>query len=355
MDPNGIWIGNQTRTFKLDTDSGAEDYIRGTSNSLDANLEHKGPETQSGHKVDGSMTPTTNTAATGDPSITSPDTDVGPGDELSVDLTAIMDSNGVTNIAANATYNWQRFSADGTTLDTDGIGWEETYTTTDDDAGKTIKVQVYFTDDDGHSEGPRTSDGKFVMGPVPHTGATHHRRRQLTSSASPPSCTSTSAPSPTATAPRTSTTMRPTPGSATKPRRDHPGGREHRHRRRLYPHRRRRRQDHPRPRHLRGRPRLHRDTWPAPRDHGNHRRGHLRRADSHRRHADLGCVTGLSQSVTSDTFGSQFRHYLYTPPFFSPGSSRTRRALHTEYWVVAIRRHRVYETGRDWLRSTRLL
>ena len=76
------------------------------------------------------------------------------GDELGVDLTGIMDSNGITNIANNATYNWQRFSADGTTLEADTIGWDDTYTTTNDDLrARRIKVQVYFTDDAGHSRG----------------------------------------------------------------------------------------------------------------------------------------------------------------------------------------------------------
>ena len=62
-----------------------------------------------------------------------------------------------TGIATNATYKWQRFAANGTTLDTDSIGTGSTYTLTDADAGKTLKVVVSFTDNGGNSEGPLTS------------------------------------------------------------------------------------------------------------------------------------------------------------------------------------------------------
>ena len=52
-DPSGIWIGDQTRTFKLD----ADDSIQGVSNSLDAVLNHRGLSTQTGHKIDNTITP----------------------------------------------------------------------------------------------------------------------------------------------------------------------------------------------------------------------------------------------------------------------------------------------------------
>ena len=52
-DPSGIWIGDQTRTFKLD----ADDSIQGVSNSLDAVLDHRGLSTQTGHKIDNTITP----------------------------------------------------------------------------------------------------------------------------------------------------------------------------------------------------------------------------------------------------------------------------------------------------------
>ena len=76
---------------------------------------------------------------------------------LGVDLSGVTDTDGVTNIAANATYKWQRFDATGTTLDTDSIGTDAAYTLTDTDATKTLKVVVNFTDDASNSEGPLTS------------------------------------------------------------------------------------------------------------------------------------------------------------------------------------------------------
>ena len=97
------------------------------------------------------------TPATGTPAITAPNVFRVPA-VLSVDLSSITDTDGTTGIATTATYKWQRFNAaDGTTLDTDSIGTGSTYTLTDADAGKTLKVVVSFTDDASNSEGPLTS------------------------------------------------------------------------------------------------------------------------------------------------------------------------------------------------------
>ena len=49
-DIDGIWIGNQTRSFDLDSN----DYIRTRLSQIDLNLRHDAINTQSGHKVDGS-------------------------------------------------------------------------------------------------------------------------------------------------------------------------------------------------------------------------------------------------------------------------------------------------------------
>ena len=97
-----------------------------------------------------------NTPAVGTPTITTPNVFRVPA-VLGVDLSGITDTNGTTGIADNATYKWQRFAADGTALDTDSIGTGSTYTLTDADAGKTLKVVVSFTDNGGNSEGPLTS------------------------------------------------------------------------------------------------------------------------------------------------------------------------------------------------------
>ena len=97
-----------------------------------------------------------NTPAAGAPAITVPNVFRVPA-VLGVDLSGITDTDGTTGIASNATYKWQRFAADGTTLDTDSIGTDPTYTLTDADAGKTLKVVVSYTDNGGNSEGPLTS------------------------------------------------------------------------------------------------------------------------------------------------------------------------------------------------------
>ena len=98
----------------------------------------------------------TNTPAAGAPAITAPNVFRVPA-VLGVDLSGITDTDGTTDIATTATYKWQRFAADGTTLDTDSIGTASTYTLTDADAGKTLKVVVSYTDNGGNSEGPLTS------------------------------------------------------------------------------------------------------------------------------------------------------------------------------------------------------
>ena len=97
-----------------------------------------------------------NAVAMGAPAITAPNVFRVPA-VLGVDLSGITDANGVTGIPTNATYKWQRFAANGTTLEADSIGTSSTYTLTDADEGKTLKVVVNYTDDGGYSEGPLTS------------------------------------------------------------------------------------------------------------------------------------------------------------------------------------------------------
>ena len=97
-----------------------------------------------------------NTPAAGVPVVTAPNVFRVPA-VLGVDLSGITDVDGVTSIATNATYKWQRFNSTGVNLDTDNIGTGSTYTLTDTDAGKTLKVVVNFTDDASNSEGPLTS------------------------------------------------------------------------------------------------------------------------------------------------------------------------------------------------------
>ena len=105
--------------------------------------------------------------ATGAGSINAPNAFRVPA-KLFVTFAGVVDLNGVTNIAASATYTWQRFAANGTTLETDNIGTGDTYTLTDQDAGRKLRVVVSFFDDDGYPEGPLNS----VPTPVINAAAT---------------------------------------------------------------------------------------------------------------------------------------------------------------------------------------
>ena len=82
-----------------------------------------------------------NNPATGAPTISGT---VQVGETLTVDTTGISDADGLTN--ATLSYQWLADDADisGAT--------GSTYTLTDSDEGKAIKVQVSFTDDAGNEE-----------------------------------------------------------------------------------------------------------------------------------------------------------------------------------------------------------
>ena len=83
-----------------------------------------------------------NNPATGEPAITGT---AQAGQELTADASPIMDADGVPS---SFTYQWVRVDADGTSNE-EAISGEiaATYTLTAADAGKTIKVQVSFTDE----------------------------------------------------------------------------------------------------------------------------------------------------------------------------------------------------------------
>ena len=83
-----------------------------------------------------------NTAATGAPAITGT---AQAGQELTADASPIMDADGVPS---SFTYQWVRVDADGLSNPADITdATAATYTLTAADAGKTIKVQVSFTDE----------------------------------------------------------------------------------------------------------------------------------------------------------------------------------------------------------------
>ena len=85
----------------------------------------------------------TNHAATGEPAITGT---AQAGQELTAVTTGIMDTDGLTGV--DFTYQWVRVDADGTPNPVDITdATAETYTLTNDDVGKKVKVKVSFTDD----------------------------------------------------------------------------------------------------------------------------------------------------------------------------------------------------------------
>ena len=99
------------------------------------------------------------TAATGDPLVRG---ERKVGATLTVDTKGIADPSGLTNPMFN--YQWQRVE-DGISEDIPGEV-SETYTLTDDDVGKRVRLQVRFDDDEGTAE-MRTGPGTSVIAEAP--------------------------------------------------------------------------------------------------------------------------------------------------------------------------------------------
>ena len=91
-----------------------------------------------------------NDAATGLPTISGT---ARVGETLTASTTGIEDVDGLTGVSY--TYQWVRVD-NGTDSDI-ASATSSTYTLVDDDLGKTVKVEVSFTDDGGTDEGPLTS------------------------------------------------------------------------------------------------------------------------------------------------------------------------------------------------------
>ena len=96
-----------------------------------------------------------NTSATGYPSVTgTPEL----RSELSATTGSISDANGLDN----ATYDYQWVRIDGTTEFDIPDATDQTYVATSDDIGKSLKVVMSFTDDDGYEE----DQASLPVGPV---------------------------------------------------------------------------------------------------------------------------------------------------------------------------------------------
>ena len=89
-----------------------------------------------------------NNVATGEPAITGT---AQVGQELTADASPIMDIDGLVDV--DFTYQWIRVDADGTSNEEDISGEiAETYTLTDMDTDRRVKVKVSFIDDLGNGE-----------------------------------------------------------------------------------------------------------------------------------------------------------------------------------------------------------
>ena len=107
-----------------------------------------------------------NHAATGDPVISGT---VQVGEELTAVTTGIMDEDVLDDVF---TYQWVRVDADGTSNEEDITDeTDATYTLTDDERGKKVKVEVRFVDILGGEE-TRTSAATATLAGTPNTAAT---------------------------------------------------------------------------------------------------------------------------------------------------------------------------------------
>ena len=105
-----------------------------------------------------------NTPATGEPTISGT---AQVGETLTAGVSGIDDADRLEN--ATFSYQWVREDG-GTDTDIEGAT-DSTYTLTEDDQGKTVKVRVSFTDDAGNPES-RTSDATTAVAARPNTPAT---------------------------------------------------------------------------------------------------------------------------------------------------------------------------------------
>ena len=97
-----------------------------------------------------------NIPATGRPTISGT---AQVGQTLTAATSAIADSDGLGTF----TFQWARFAADGTTREATIGTNSRTYTLTDNEENKRVKVSVTFTDGEGNSEGPPVAVRTFPM------------------------------------------------------------------------------------------------------------------------------------------------------------------------------------------------
>ena len=119
--------------------------------------------------VFGDDAPSENSPATGAPTI-SGTTQVN--ETLTADISGIADADGLTSLLYGSLYSYQWIRNDGTTETDIENAASSTYTLSDADVGKTIRVRVSFTDDRGYEETLTSAATTAVTRPnSPATGA----------------------------------------------------------------------------------------------------------------------------------------------------------------------------------------
>ena len=142
MDENGIWLPANSLELQSGTIRAAADT------TVDATLTYAQPGLQSEHKVNGSLTTTTNTAATGKPAITgTPQV----GQTLTAGLGTIADAEDLPSTVFPLGYSFQWVRVAGGTETNIGTN-SRTYSPTSSDVDSTIRVDVSFTDGASNAE-----------------------------------------------------------------------------------------------------------------------------------------------------------------------------------------------------------
>ena len=118
--------------------------------------------------VFGDDAPSENNPATGAPTISGT---VQVNETLTADISGIADADGLTSLLYGSLYSYQWIRNDGTTATDISNAASSTYTLSDADVGKTIRVRVSFTDDRGYEE-TLTSAPTTAVQPRPNSPAT---------------------------------------------------------------------------------------------------------------------------------------------------------------------------------------
>ena len=142
-------IGTNSSTYTL-TDNEENKRVKVSVTFTDGEGNSEGPLTSAAFPSSGTIGDEPNNPATGRPTISGTPR---VGQTLTAATSAIADSDGLGTF----TFQWARFAADGTTREATIGTNSRTYTLTDNEENKRVKVSVTFTDGEGNSEGPLTS------------------------------------------------------------------------------------------------------------------------------------------------------------------------------------------------------